>query len=62
MSTTTAILRPAQAAAYLGVSRRTIYALSESDPSFPRKVVFSSRCVGWRRESLDAWLREKEAA
>ncbi|WP_028490927.1 AlpA family transcriptional regulator [Thioalkalivibrio sp. ALJ15] len=57
-----AILRPNEAAPYLGMSRRKLYDLSESDPTFPRKIVFSSRCVGWRREALDAWLRGKEGA
>lgn len=57
-----AILRPKSAAAYLGVSRRKLYDLAEIDPDFPRKIVFSKRCVGWRREALDAWLREREAA
>lgn len=57
-----AILRPAEAAEYLGMSRRKLYDIAEIDPDFPRKIVFSKRCVGWRRESLDAWLRAKEAA
>lgn len=55
-----AILRPNDAAKFLGVSRRTLYHLSETDPKFPRKIVFSSRCVGWRRESLEQYLRDKE--
>lgn len=57
-----AILRPHRAAEYLGISRRKLYDLAEIDPDFPRKIVFSKRCVGWRREALDAWLRAKEAA
>ena len=54
------ILRPNQAASYLGMSRRHLYTISENDPDFPRKIVISTRCVGWRRESLDAWLLAKE--
>lgn len=57
-----AILRPADAAAYLGISRRHLYHLSDTDPAFPRKIVFSRRCVGWRREALDAWLAGRERA
>ena len=56
------ILRPPAAARYVGVSLRQLYNIAEADPKFPRKIVFSRRCVGWRRESLDAWLKAKEAA
>lgn len=60
-ATNQAILRPQQAADYLGMSRRKLYDLADVDPDFPRKIVFSARCVGWRREALDAWLEAKEA-
>ena len=56
------ILRPPQAAEYVGVSLRHLYNIEEADPDFPRKIVFSKRCVGYRRESLDAWLERKERA
>lgn len=52
-------LRPALAAKYLGVSRTTLYVLSETDGSFPRKIKFSARCVGWRRCDLSHWLSRK---
>jgi len=55
-----AILRPAQACAYLGIGRTKLHKLSESDPTFPRKIRFSARYVGYRKESLDNWLKEKE--
>lgn len=55
------ILRPAQAAQFCGISRRHLYNIAESDPTFPRKIVISRRYVGWRRESLIDWLRAKEA-
>ncbi|PWG62333.1 helix-turn-helix transcriptional regulator [Spiribacter halobius] len=56
------VLRPPQAAEYLGMTTRHLYNVAERDPTFPRKIVFSARCVGWRREALDAWLKEKERA
>jgi predicted DNA-binding transcriptional regulator AlpA len=56
------VLRPPRAAEYVGVSLRQLYNIAAADPAFPRKIVFSPRCVGWRRESLDAWLRAKEGA
>lgn len=57
-----ALLRPANACAFLGISRSGLHRLSESDPSFPRKIVLSSRCVGYRASSLAAWLAAKEAS
>ena len=59
---TPGILRPPQAAQYLGVSLRQLYNIAERDHDFPRKITFTRRCVGWRREALDAWLAAKEAA
>ena len=54
------ILRPPKAAEYIGVSLRQLYNIAESDPDFPRKLVFSPRCVGFRREAIDSWLQRKE--
>ena len=57
-----ALLRPAKACAYLGVSRTELHRLSENDPTFPRKIVLGPRCVGFRTVALDRWLAAKEAA
>lgn len=57
---TPSFLRPNQAAAYIGVSRRYLYKLSDSDPTFPRKIIITARCVGWRKEALDQWISCKE--
>lgn len=54
-----AILRPKDASAYLGFGRSKLYELHEQDPTFPRKIRFSSRVVGWRKADLDAWLELK---
>ena len=56
-----AILRPPQAAEYIGCSLRQLYNIERDDLDFPRKLVFSSRFVGWRLESLEAYLEKKEA-
>lgn len=56
-----AFLRPNQVAEYLGITRRHLYNIAERDPRFPPKIVFSTRCVGWRREAIDQWLAAKEA-
>ena len=55
------ILRPPKAAEYIGVSLRQLYNIAERDPDFPRKIVFSPRCVGFRRNAIDEWLERKEA-
>lgn len=55
-----ALLRTKEAAALLGVSTTTLWRLEQSDPTFPRKVAITSRCVGWRPESLRKWLEAKE--
>ena len=56
---TPAFARPRDACAYLRVSRTKLHTLSESDPKFPRKIVFSARCVGWLFSDLDAYLKAK---
>jgi predicted DNA-binding transcriptional regulator AlpA len=55
-----ALLRPATACIYLGISRTGLHRLSENDPTFPRKIVLSRRCVGYSADSLAAWLAAKE--
>lgn len=50
------VLRPKAACSYLGMGRTKLHELHETDPTFPRKIRFSTRCVGWRRADLDAWL------
>lgn len=54
------ILRPPDVAEALGCSLRHVYNLERTDPDFPRKIVFSARMVGYRRESLEAYLTKKE--
>lgn len=53
---TAAILRPDKAAAYLGISRNTIYRWLREKPSFPRLIKIGERSSGWRVADLDAWL------
>jgi prophage regulatory protein len=54
-----AMLRPAAASAFLGISRSTLHRLSERDPTFPRKIFLSPRCVGYIPKSLTIWLAAK---
>ncbi|MBN1379690.1 MAG: AlpA family phage regulatory protein [Gammaproteobacteria bacterium] len=60
--TITELLRPAECAVYLGMSRSRLWKLTETDPTFPKKIVLSPRCVGWRKTAIDEWLRKKEQA
>ena len=54
-----AFYRPAIAAAYLGMGRTKLHTIHETDPTFPRKIRLSARCVGWRKADLDRWLEQK---
>ena len=53
-------LRLKDAAAYIGVSRPTLWRLAEQDPTFPKKIRISSRCCIYRRADLQSWLASKE--
>lgn len=54
-----AFMRPAAAAVYLGCGRTSLHILHETDPTFPKKIRLTPRCVGWRRVDLDRWLEQK---
>ena len=49
------LIRPRDAAAMLGISRKHLYALAEQ-PDFPKRVYVSSRVVGWRVRDLEKWI------
>ncbi|WP_211224244.1 helix-turn-helix transcriptional regulator [Oceanospirillum maris] len=53
-------LRIEEAAKYINVSRRQLYSICEKDPTFPKKIYYSTGCAVFLRESLDNWLKEKE--
>ena len=56
-----AVLRIPRAAQYIGVSTRQLYNIENSDPTFPAFISLGPKARGVLRESLDRWLREKEA-
>ena len=57
------VLRPADAARLLGISKATLYSWSRSRPDFPRKIKIGPRSSGWLRSELLAWLeRQRDAA
>ena len=55
------VLSYAMAAAYVGLSRTSLYAKAEDDPSFPRPIKLSARRVGFLRGDLDDWLAKRAA-
>lgn len=50
-----ALLRPSQAAAYLGISPSTLakFRLTGDGPPF---IKLGSKCVAYRREDIETWL------
>jgi predicted DNA-binding transcriptional regulator AlpA len=55
-----AIFSPRAAAAYIGITVRTLLRWRE-DPSvgFPPAIELSTQRIGWRREDLDAWIASR---
>ena len=49
------VLRPREAARYVGVSRLTIDHWHQAG-KFPKALQLGSQAVGWRRSDLEAWL------
>jgi predicted DNA-binding transcriptional regulator AlpA len=49
------ILRPAAAAAYIGLSRASLYRLERAG-ELPPRVILGPHASGWFREDLDGFL------
>ena len=49
------LIRPREAAAMLGISRKHLHAIAQQ-PDFPKRVYVSSRVVGWRVRDLEKWI------
>ena len=49
------LIRPRDAAAMLGISRKHLYALAEQ-PDFPKRIYISDRVVAWRVRDLEGWI------
>lgn len=59
---TPAVLRPTQAAAYIGSSVPTFWRRVKDDPDFPRPFKVGPNSTVVMRASLDAWLKAKQEA
>lgn len=55
-----AVLRPKQAAQYLGVSLPTFWRYRKDDPTFPVLFSLSANARAVMRADLDAWLEAKK--
>ena len=58
MTLTKDILRPADICQMLGITRQTLTRW-RTDGNFPPHIQLGERVVGWRRESIIAWMDER---
>lgn len=56
---TPAVLRPRDAAAYLGIGLSTIWRWAQRDAGFPRPHKLASRVTVWRKSDLDDFLERQ---
>ena len=49
------LVRPKEAAAMLGISRKHLYALADQ-PNVPKRLHVSDRVVAWRVADIEAWI------
>ena len=54
------VLRPREAARYVGVSRPTIDRWRKAG-KFPKALQLGAQSIGWRRRDLDEWLNNRPA-
>lgn len=54
------LIRPREAAAMLGISRKHLYALADH-PDFPERIHVSDRVVAWRVQDLEEWINNRPA-
>ena len=61
------IVRPANMKPTIGLGKTTAYAKinpesASYDPTFPKPIRLSTRCVGWRLDELQAWAKQCQRA
>jgi len=39
----------------VNISKATFHRLAKSDPAFPKKIHFSTGCIRYRIEDIEAW-------
>ena len=61
MTMTFEIVRLPELIKRIGLSRSSIYARINTDPTFPQPLSLGGRSVGWISEEVDAWLENRAA-
>jgi prophage regulatory protein len=61
MTMTFEIVRLPELIKRIGLSRSSIYARINADPTFPRPLSLGGRSVGWVSGEVDAWLAHQAA-
>jgi len=56
------VLRPKQAAAYIGMSVPSFWCFAKDDPTFPRLFKIGPQATAIMRADLDAWIAAKREA
>ena len=59
---TPAVLRPRDAAAYLGIGRSTLWRWAQCKPKFPKPCKLADRVTVWKKSELDAFLEQRASA
>jgi len=54
-----AVLRPKEAARYLGVGTATFWRFVKNDPTFPRTFKITAQATAIYKKDLDAWLHRR---
>ena len=56
-----ALLRPKQAAQYLGIGIATFWRLAKNDESFPRVFKIGAQSSAVYKADLDGWIKRRQA-
>lgn len=56
------LMSPDQAAAFIGVSKPTLWRFRRADPNFPQPLIFGSKTVRYRKSDLLDYGRRKGRA
>lgn len=59
---TPAVLRPTEAARYIGMSLPSFWRFAKNDPTFPRPFRLGEKSAAVMRADLDDWLASRRRA
>lgn len=55
----TQIIRAKEVMNMTGLSKSALYSLAREDETFPKRVQLGSRAIGWVKQEVVAWLKNK---